>query len=300
MLAEKALLISLSIKGFWSATTDDHEVENFIGQTYRVDPRVGQYKKKLLDPKKIAELKKVNELRSQLYTYYKEHTVPWLDRGVRMFAADKYMEIVGKINELKQKLLDAYIYEFLPRVPELRDQAKRELNGLFKEQDWPDVEQLREKARVSVKVYPLSDPNDIRVGVSEEERQQIKREAEKAAYSSIAQSVLEIVQRLRVAVEDFVNRVEPYRRDSNGKVVNSFRDSAVLNLRELLRIIPALNVTGNQQIVELCEEIDKAICRIEPQDLRDDDVLRRKTVESAKSIKDRLESVEEILAKAVA
>jgi hypothetical protein len=294
MLKEKAMLASLSIRGIWTAVAEDERVTAEVAQRYQVESSVGRYMKRVCDPKKVPSLRKLNQARTDLYNIHRRLTLPWDDKGTRLLPAEMYFEYTRQVQEAKQAVLDAY-EQFLYELPELKRQARIDLNGLFREEDWPEPETLRRRLEIRVKILPFPDENDFRVSLGDEEVKRIREQITQDIYQSVAVSVLELVQRLRSTVTDMYERISRY----DSKESRSFKDTAVTNLRELLAIVPKLNVIGAPEINQICEELEQKLCQYDAQELRDNYLLRKKVLSESKAAMDRLAAVEQVLGQAV-
>ena len=75
---------------------------------------------------------------------------------------------------LDSKLQDSWgragVERFLEVYPQYIEQVKPELNGLFREEDYPSIERLREKFAVKLTICNISAGEDFRVKMSVEER----------------------------------------------------------------------------------------------------------------------------------
>jgi len=63
-----------------------------------VNPEVLRVMKTLLDPKRVPEVKALTQARNDLYTYFRENTLVWSDKGVRALPSTKYFELTGGVS----------------------------------------------------------------------------------------------------------------------------------------------------------------------------------------------------------
>jgi len=296
-ISERAMLVSLSIKGVWSAVAEDERISQEVAQRYAVSAEVGRYMKKICDPKKVPSLKKFNSTRNELYNLHRELTLPWDDHGTRLLPAAMYFDYMAKVQAAKTAMEEAY-EEFLREIPALKAQARRDLNGLFREEDWPEPDALRRRLSIRIKVMPMADANDFRVKLGAEEEAKIRQQVNQEVFQTLANSLLDLVRRLKTCVEDMHDRIGSYKTDSpvTGKTIKRFTDSAVNNLREMVEIIPKLNVLGSPEIDSLVQEIRNSLCRYDAQDLRDNYLLRRQVVKGAGEVAKKLAAIESVLA----
>jgi hypothetical protein len=73
-----------------------------------------------------------------------------------------------------------------------------------------------------------------------------------------------------------------------GGKAGSFRDSLVENVRELVEVLPMLNVTGNPLVAEITRDLDR-LGSVEPGALRESETLRQETKAAAEAIVAKME-----------
>ena len=84
-------------------------------------------------------------------------------------------------------------------------------------------------------------------------------------------------------------RLRLFRRTSGGKVQHPFRDSLVENVREIVRLAPALNLMDDPRIAELCADIERTLAVHDPDQLRSSAALRESVAEEADAILRRMQ-----------
>ena len=299
-ITSRAMLVSLSITGIPGMEVEDKQVGREIAHDHQVSETVGRYMKKLLDPKRISELRDVNAGVGALRQYFYANTLPWSERGWGAITATHYFTFTKSINDLSDSLRVAFD-KLMVRFPELKEQAKRELNGLWREDDWPEVETLQRRFRVRVKVRPLVDAESVKImlGVPEE-IERIKTEVQQDLYTNLTGTLLDLFRRLKtfLAGDDnergLIRKLAEYEVDAHGKTGKTFRDSAILAGRELCEIADKLNVMGDQTLSAMNAEI-RELVSLDPQSLRDDCVLRQQAVDKAQAVAKKLATVETML-----
>ena len=126
------------------------------------------------------------------------------------------------------------VESFLAVYPQYIDQVRPELNGLFREEDYPSVDKLREKFRVKLEVLPIPSGADFRVQMSAEEQARVSREIDANVRQSLSRGTEDLWKRLREVVSHMVDRLnEPESR---------FHASMVTNVCDLVELLPRLNV----------------------------------------------------------
>ncbi len=280
-LSARAMLCSLSI-GMWSARKHDPEASEEIATRHGAQPDAGRYHKVLLPKEALAEiLKIVNEARQEHYFM----TLPWGDDGYRVLPAAAYMDHTGRMRAFSnrfQPAVDALVEKFGQLVAD----AKVRLGSLFREGDYPHLDELRSKFSFETKVMPLPDAGDFRVALGDEEKERVKRQITAAVEASLQVASRDLWQRLYEAVTHMAERLGAYRATGDG-VEHPFRDSLVTNLVKLVDVLPKLNVTQDAELERMNEQVRSALL-VDPRELRKSESVRVETARAAADIAARM------------
>jgi hypothetical protein len=295
-LKAKAMIAQLSIKGIWSAVAEDERVTAEVAAKHGVSANAGRYLKKILDPKQVPTLKAFNTSRSTLYNLHRQLTLVWNDKGGRLLPSDQYFDYMAKVGDAKQRVMEAY-EAFITELPALRAKAQSdpEVNGLYRDEDWPNVEDLRAKVNIRVRIEPMADPSHFLCKLGDEEEAKIKAQVERDLFAKLAGGLADMVGRVKECVLDSQARLAKYETDSDGKVVHTFKDTAITNLREMVSNARKLNVIGDPTLAATLDDVDALLCQKDPQVLRDNFVERQKVVGDAGAIARKLANIESVL-----
>lgn len=267
-LTEKALLVNLTISQ-WSAHKYDRKVSRKIEEEHNAH-NAGRFNKILIAEDALKEVQKVaGEARSFLYA----NTLPWGNNGDRLLPSTNYFELVNTIRDLKARFETASA-AFIADYPLLKEDARRRLNGMFNEADYPSVQVIETKFNMQITLLPISDTDDFRIKVDEEEVNNLKAQMELEINSRITTATRDIWQRIKDAVERMVTTL--------GDKDAVFRDSLVTNIRDLVQVLPRLNFTGNDDISNAIEDMKSLL--VDPVILRKNKKIRNTKAEEAKAI----------------
>ena len=156
----------------------------------------------------------------------------------------------------------------------LKQAAKRELNGMYNEGDYPT--NIATKFGVEVVIMPLPDSQDFRASLSEDTVADIKKDIQTELQKTTQLAMREPYERLYSHISRIVMRL------TDKKAV--FRDTLITGLADLCAILPGLNLTGDAQLDDLRKRAEKMIANLDPQDLRDVPSVRRDVAREAAQI----------------
>lgn len=288
-LSTRAMLVSLSISQ-WSGRRLDREITNEVNQQHNAASDAGRYNKLLLPKEALDPIVKIV---SETRTDFLKRTLPWMDNGSRIMAADAYMAHMSWIRGQASKFERA-VDDFIAKYPGYVTDARVRLNGMFKSEDYPDADVLRGKFGLDCKVLPVPSGTDFRVDMSEAQAAIIRADIEEQVSKATTAAVRDIYERVADVTGRMVDRLNAYRpsEGKGDKAEGVFRDSLVGNVRDLIAILPALNITGDPQLSAMVEKL-KPLAEHDASVLRDNPGIRKDVAAEAQAI---LDSVSDFLA----
>jgi hypothetical protein len=279
MITEKAMLAAVHIS-VWTAVKHDRKVSREVADQHGAHQGAGRYNKQLLHG--AEKLEELRTLAGQIRQYFYKVTLPWSDEGFRLLPVNFYFDLMARMREFEASF-DAGVDAFLRVYPQYVEQVRPELNGLFREEDYPSAEKLRAKFAVKLEILPIPTGSDFRVEMSAEEQAQVSREIDANVRESLTRGTEDLWRRVREAVAHMVERLnEPESR---------FHGSLVTNVVDLMEILPRLNVNGDAELNRFADQIKERLCNYSARDLKKHDLLRVTTAADAANIVAQMDDV---------
>ena len=279
MITERAMLAAVHIS-VWTAVKHDRKISRDVANQHGAHQDAGRYNKQLL--RGADKLDELRTLAGQIRQYFYRITLPWSDEGFRLLPSNFYFDLMARIREFEASF-EQGVDSFLAVYPQYIDQVRPELNGLFREEDYPTAEKLREKFGVKLEILPIPSGGDFRVQMSAEEQARVSREIDANVRQSLTRGTEDLWKRLREVVSHMVDRLnEPESR---------FHASLVTNVVDLAEILPRLNVNGDADLNRFAEQIRQRLCNHSAQDLKKHDLLRVTAATDAANIVAQMDGV---------
>lgn len=276
-LNTRAMLVSLNIS-LWTARKLDRKITAEVNTQHAASADAGRYNKHLLpgDAKSLETVRKIAQAaRDDYYT----QTLPWSADGARILPAAQFMEFSATMRK-HAAAFDVAKAEFLADYPNLQANARVLLNGMYRPEDYPAPGAIAQKFGFSLNFSPVPDAGDFRVAISDQAAADIRRQIEQTAQEAEARAMRDLWQRLHDATAAMVDRL------SDPDTI--FRDSLIGNMRDLLDILPRLNVADDPALAALAQEAEQKLAAYHPQDLRDDKATRAMVAADAAAIVARM------------
>jgi hypothetical protein len=291
LLSQKAILSSLTIGG-WSARKYDDKVTKETNARNNAKEDAGRYNKLLIAKEGIQEVSRImGAARAEHYRL----TMPWLDDGARILPSALYDEYAKTTRTFRAEY-EAAVKKFAEGYPQLVEDAKSRLNGMFNEEDYPDAEEMTMfdvkknpwgRFRFDVIMMPCPDAADFRVDLADEHAADIKADIEERMKAALQNAMTGPIQRIMLVVGAMVDRLTAYKpaKPGSGKRAEGlFRDSLVDNIRDLVELLPSFNLAGDKALTDLTARLRNELCRNDAEVLREDKAVRDATKKAAKSI----------------
>jgi hypothetical protein len=279
-LSDRAMLVGLTVK-MWTARKLDKRVTREILAQHNATSEAGRFNKQLLSK---SALEKLGKIEGKAMTLHYKMTLPWSDQGPRLIGSLAIQTYISDFNALGREF-QAALDEFIAGYPLFVAQAQQELNGMFNANDYPSLDQVIRKFEFAYELDNVPNAADLRISIGNDELDQIKADIESRAVKRLKLADQEVFSRICSMTAKMVEKLRGYKPSVDGNKAESiFRDSLVDNIRELVALLPALNISGNAEIDALREMLEADLCQHDAEDLRESDSIRQKIADKAEAI----------------
>ena len=281
-LAKSAMLVSASIvNGGLLGERRDNQASLLVENTYSVAHRRTKASKYLIDRKHKA-VKQVVAASQRVREVVYRYTMPWGDDKMRLLpvkTADEFRTRVGvAITELEEAR-ENYIRHY----PALVSASERDLGQLFNHSQYPSVDKIRDLFTVKVAYWPIPESNHFIAEISKEAAQDAKDSIEREIEQRLLEATYDMVRRAKEVVSTYVDKLEKFKVDEDGKAETTFRDSLVDNVRDTAQLIERMNLTNNPQIKKVVLDL-KRLSEFAAYHLRKRDDVRKKALTAGQEV----------------
>ena len=242
-LTHDAMLVSLRINS-WSGRLYDRQASQQVAVHNDADTSAGRYNKRLLPKQAFAALAATM---SNARTSHYANTLPWDDQGGRLLTVANYERYTTALDTLVERVVRERA-RFIEDYDDYVDQARLDLGRLFRLEDYPGTEALQGKFAIRYRIVPVPDARHFMADLAQGETERVKRDIEQQVRTRLNDAQRDLYRRLGEAVERVGERL---REDENGKPL-VFRDSLIENIRELVDVVPRLNIFADDDLTMLC------------------------------------------------
>lgn len=261
-IQEEALLVRLRLSQ-WSARRYDRKVSQEVDKKYNT-VHAGNYNKILIA---LEPLKVIYTQSNLAKVYFYDNTLEW-DAPYRLLPRKHFMEFCGKMRTYKNKWEQAVV-EFVRNYPNLIEDAKLQLNGLFQAKDYPLQSEIEDKFNFKASFEQIADVNDFRVKLTEQQVEEIKTETINNTEDRVNNALKEPWIRLHEALTHISDRLQ----DKKAKRHHDYASS----IKDLTNIIPKLNIFDDPELNKISDEVRRKIGTVDIKTLRTDTNMQNHT-----------------------
>jgi hypothetical protein len=285
-LSRKAVLVSVNVSQ-WTARRLDRKVTDEVNRQHNAAKDAGRYNKLLIEADKLAD---INKLVSSIRQLHYSMTRPWCDEGPRILPNVLYSKFTDALRVMKRDYETA-VDKFCRGYPDYVETRAKQLNGLFRAEDYPSASEIRSKFSVEMKVLPFPNAEDFRSDLDDDTVADIKREISEMSSKVADDAMKHTINQIIELVGHMAGKLHEYKSGENKpkkkgeKTERSFfMDSLVDNVRDLAELLPAFNLTDDPKLTAITRRIAKELCVEDAKELRKNEAAREAVAKSADEI----------------
>lgn len=281
-LREKTLGTRLEFRRWGATKSASQESHRLAADALAGDREWFRVSKRLIRSKR-KEWQALTRAIGEIRKYWYEHTVPWVEDGVRLLKKGNYEEFKERSGELRAAVLDAAVEVDKVRG-ELVEEARERLGSSFCEADYPAHFDGEFDVIISLGV-PLGQPDDALYQI---DPARYARESER--FSRRLQEAAENCERLLAQqLADMVNHLlEKLRPDENGERPQ-FTYRSVENVKDFFKKYRELRVSEGGALEEVISQAEGLLGGKTAQELRSDEEARAEVAKGLAGVREALE-----------
>jgi hypothetical protein len=279
-LAKKAVLATLNISR-WSARRLDRQITEEVNDSHGAVADAGRYNKLLVNR---AALKPIWQIANAARSLHMQMTQPWIDDGSRILPAALYLKYSEQMSKLRQQY-EVEVAKFCNDYPDHVAARKQELNGMFRDEDYPSYREISSKFGFAVRVVNVPDASDFRVDLAQEHADDIRADIERHMKAALQSAMEESVRRIIDVVGNLAKRLrERDAREEKEERASALHASLIENVRELADLLPAFNLTDDPELSKITDRIVNELCVEDMEALKANPATRDSVATSAEAI----------------
>lgn len=262
-ISSSALLVELNIS-VWPASKVDREITDKVNTDAGAVRGASQTKKNLFAGTSLR--KDISDFAARVRLFHNKHTLPWADKGERMLPTALFMDYKQAMNGYEHSF-NMMCNNFFLEYPRLVSEAPQALQGLFKAEDYPDIEDVKLKFGFRKAVKPLPESGDFRLDIPAHDLEEMKNDYEQQYSNRLAEAMREPWDRLHKTLVGMSEKLTDADGDETKK---RYHDSLISNPLELCQLLTKLNVTKDPKLEEARKQVELTMLGASIEDIKED------------------------------
>jgi hypothetical protein len=262
-ISASAVLVELNIS-VWPATIKDERISEQVTNAASAVADAGQFRKNLFAGTSLRKDIEKHAARARLYNNMR--TLPWADKGERLLPTKLFMD--WKISmSTYQHSFDTMCDTFFQNYGILVSQAQTNLRGLFNPDDYPPLEEVKEKFAFNLTVKPVPESGDFRLDIPATDLAEIKQEFENQQTQKLADAMRTPWERLHTMLTAMSDKLAK-GKDADAKM--RWHDSFISNPLELCQLLTAMNISNDPKLEEARKQLELTMLGTNLEALKED------------------------------
>ena len=288
-IKDHALLVSLRVNKPQMTQKDDKATRD--AEVANNAHGAGQFRKDLY-PKGLVQ--PILAVESAARAYIESTTYLWT-RGEYLLPTTRFMDFTERIAKFEVEFNQS-VTAFLNNWSNVMQRAEQAQGDLFDATVYPDLSELKSDFRFRVVYRPVTDANDFRVSMQEDELDLLRNQVQQATRESMESVLKEPLQRLRDVVAKLHEVTGKPDREVLDKKTGSmvtkppiFRDSVCENIAEEINLLHDFANILPDNILAMASAV--ATTTPQPETLRNDVDARKEVNVQTKALIDAIDSM---------
>ena len=261
-ISASAVLVELNIS-VWPASKIDREITDKVNSDAGAVRGASQTKKNLFAGTSLR--KDIEKLAARVRLYHNQHTLPWADKGERMLPTKLFMEYKQTMSAF-ERTFDMMCSNFFAEYPRLVAEAPTALQGLYKAEDYPELEEVKQKFGFRQTVKPVPEAGDFRLDIPLEDLEEMRSDFITQQEKKLVEAMREPWERLHKTLVGISEKL----KDSSDDEKKRYHDSLLTNPIELCGLLTKLNVTNDPMLEEARRQVELTMLGANLESIKED------------------------------
>lgn len=282
-ISSSAVLVSLNLS-VWPASKLDREVTDKVITDANANANAGKFMKDLFAGTSLR--KDIEKFAAHCRVRHLKFTLPWADKGERLLTTALFMDYKKFINEAEFRF-EQLCETFYAAYPQLLADAPANLKGLYKAEDYPSLEEVKQRFGFRYVFSPLPEAGDFRLDVGNADLEELKHKYASDYELRLAEAMREPWDRLHKVLTSMSDKLKDDDTDKEGNTNKRYHETLVTNATDLCALLTKLNVTQDPKLEEARKQLEVAMLGADIEAIKESPAIRESMKSKVDAILDK-------------
>jgi hypothetical protein len=213
--------------------------------------------------------------------WHNTRTLPWADKGARLMPTSLFLEYKQEAN-IRRDTFNKMADDFIAQYPALVQTTNNYLGTLFNHEDYPSVDEVRDKFGFRLVFSPVPESGDFRLQVAEQDLNDLRQQYEENFSSRLADAMREPWDRLHKLLTGMSEKLTDV--DGEDETKKRYHDTLITNAQSLCAMLTHLNITKDPQLEQVRRDLELTMLGADIDAIKESPEVR-------KGMKDKLDAI---------
>jgi hypothetical protein len=213
--------------------------------------------------------------------WHNTRTLPWADKGARLLSTSLFMDYKSEAN-VRRDTFNKMVDTFIQQYPSLVQTANNYLGTLFNPEDYPSVDEVRDKFGFRLVFSPVPESGDFRLQVAEQDLNDLRQQYESNFNDRLAEAMREPWDRLHKLLTGMSEKLTDVEGEDESK--KRYHDTLITNAQSLCSLLTHLNVTKDAKLEQARRDLELTMLGADIDAIKESPEVR-------KGMKDKLDAI---------
>lgn len=277
-ITSSAVLVEMNISVWTANKLDKSATEKVVSDNAAVQ-NAAQVRKNLMAGTTLR--KDIADYAAGCRLWHNTRTLPWADKGARLLSTSLFMDYKSEAN-VRRDTFNKMVDNFIQQYPALVQTANNYLGTLFNPEDYPSVDEVRNKFGFRLVFSPVPESGDFRLQVAEQDLQDLRQQYESNFNDRLADAMREPWDRLHKLLTGMSEKLTDV--DGEDETKKRYHDTLITNAQSLCSMLTHLNVTKDAKLEQARRDLELTMLGADIDAIKESPEVR-------KGMKDKLDAI---------
>ena len=267
-ISDRAVLVQLNISSWGTERLDKSQTER-INVLNNADAKAGKVHKDLMCGTTLAKDIDLHVGRARLWN--NQNTMPWQDRGARLLPTSLFLPYKGEMNDRETKF-KTMVNRFIPNYAAAKQTAMNYLGSMYREEDYPDVNDIASKYKWTLSVSPIPSSGHFCLDVPAEDLENVRKSCDDFVEQKVAEAMRKPWEDLHTMLTGMSGKLQEVD-DLNG-TPKRFHETFVTNALDLCNLLNHMNITNDPKLEKARQQLELVLVGTDLDDIKENEFVR--------------------------
>ena len=267
-ISDRAVLVQLNISSWGTERLDKSQTER-INLLNNADSKAGKVHKDLMCGTTLAKDIDLHVGRSRLWN--NQNTMPWQDRGARLLPTSLFLSYKDEMNS-RETNFETMVNRFVPNYAAAKQTARNYLGSMYREEDYPDVNDIASKYKWTLSVSPIPSSGHFCLDVPAEDLENVRKSCDDFVEQKVADAMRKPWEDLHNMLTGMSGKLQEV--DELNGTPKRFHETFVTNALDLCTLLNHMNITNDPQLDKARQQLELVLAGTDVDDIKENEFVR--------------------------